>query len=188
MNCNFLFRGINCRPCRSLRWIRPRSPPPLLSLSLLCLCCWLCDFSAVSLPLFLSLSVSLLFFLRPFCCFVSLCIYVSYLFIYLKHCALVLLYFNMFFHPQSLCIRLHCTACGHVVHVAPSWAVPGRILWSLDVLYELSAKYSHLLICQQAINCERSEREGNGQWITHAALPRGSRTGLHERICKLHIR
>lgn len=97
MNCNFLFRGINCRPCRSLGWIRPRSPsPPSLS-TLLCLCCWLCDFSAVSLPLFLSLSVSLLFFLRPFCCFVSLCIYVSYLFIYLKHCALVLHYFQYVF-------------------------------------------------------------------------------------------
>lgn len=120
MNCNFLFRGINCRPCRSLGWIRPRSPSPL-STSLLCHCCWLCDFSAVSLPLFLSLSLLFLFFMRPFCCFVSLCIYVSYLFIYLKHCALVLLYFNMFFHPLHCASA--CTACGHA-HIAPSWAVP----------------------------------------------------------------
>lgn len=118
MNCNFLFRGINCRPCRSLGWIRPRSPSPLFSasaagfaISLLSVC--------LSPPI--SLLLLFLFFMRPFCCFVSLCIYVSYLFIYLKHCALLLLYFNMFFHPLHCASA--CTACGHV-HIAPSWAVP----------------------------------------------------------------
>lgn len=83
MNCNFLFRGINCRPCRSLRWIWPRSPSSL-SLSLLCLRCWLCDFSAVSLPLSPRLSLAIVFvFSAPlllFCFALYLCVIFIYLF------------------------------------------------------------------------------------------------------------
>lgn len=103
MNCNFLFRGINCRPCRSLGWIQPRSPSPP-SLSLLCLRCWLCDFSAVSLPLFLSLSVSLLFFLRPFllfCFALYLCVIFIYLFKTLRSC------FALFQYVFSSSVAVH---------------------------------------------------------------------------------
>lgn len=103
MNCNFLFRGINCRPCRSLGWIRPRSPSPL-SPSLLCLCCWLCDFSAVSLPLFLSLAIVFYAPLLLFCFALYLCVIFIYLFKTLRSCFAL---FQYVFSSSTLCIRLH---------------------------------------------------------------------------------
>lgn len=64
MNCNFLFRGINCRPCRSLGWIRPPFAALPLTLVLFVLLEFLRFFScqcAFSLTLPLAIPFSALF-------------------------------------------------------------------------------------------------------------------------------
>lgn len=189
MNCNFLFRGINCRPCRSLGWIRPRLPPPsshttptLVSASVAGFVAEVlrflsCQFPPPSTAHSLSLAIVFVFYapFLLFCFALYLCVIFIYLFKTLRSCFALFQYVfsssTLFY--QSLCIRFHCSlrARTHSTLLGST-----SILWSLDVLYELSAKYSHLLICQQgqgvAINWEK--REGNGQWITHSAVPRGS--------------
>lgn len=88
MNCNFLFRGINCRPCRSLRWIRPRSPS-FLSLSLFSASVAGFAISLLSVSLSLSPLLLFLFFMRPlllFCFALYLCVIFIYLFKTLRSC------------------------------------------------------------------------------------------------------
>lgn len=79
MNCNFLFRGINCRACRSVGW--------------LCSCGFQFLFPLLLLPCF---AHNLKNWLPSHCFCQALCIYVSYLFIYLKHCAFVIFLFSVF--------------------------------------------------------------------------------------------
>lgn len=102
MNCNFLFRGINCRPCRSLGWIRPRSPSPS-SLSLFS--AFVAGFAISLLSVCLSLSLTIVFvFYAPlllFCFALYLCVIFIYLFKTLRSC------FALFQYVFSSSVRVH---------------------------------------------------------------------------------
>lgn len=140
MNCNFLFRGINCRACRSLGWLCSAGLQFFLFIYSLFYYCYavLRTFGKKFSP-----SLSSDHWARQ-----ALCIYVSYLFIYLKYCAFVFVFFLWFLCCSFLsvmCIRFYCKLkslssiyCkSHKCFPSLSSLVCCIILWSLDILRAL---------------------------------------------------